>query len=417
MPLASPPENRVTLPLSRLRTGVKLPVHIYDPRGNGETLLLKRGALMTKAALSKLSARGIDSVSVDARHANDLVNSPRKTPARRPVEKPQPKNFGGRKFDADAFAHAVQRSKGRTSPELETEFGDNMRAAESRVEQLFADTNRNGKLAGRTAVEVTGQTLDQLAADFDLFVRKAIEGLGGQKSGIGNHHHGNRTSQLAISMGTVAGLSREKLMNLGLGCLLATLGESSLRHQVQKHPRKLTSIEFLEITKIPGKTFDLLEQVRDIPADARNVAYQIRERWDGSGYPRNKQGEQINRLARIAMVAEAFVALVSDRPHRPAYNAFQAIRLVLQDTAVGKFEADSSRLLLEVLSAFPVGSVVLLSDGRIGRVVSTNESNYVRPVLELATDEASDPADIKWTGEIIDLADQPDTKIVDSIAC
>jgi HD-GYP domain-containing protein (c-di-GMP phosphodiesterase class II) len=42
------------------------------------------------------------------------------------------------------------------------------------------------------------------------------------------------------------------------------------------------------------------------------------ERWDGHGYPDGLASHQISRLARIVAVADAFDAMTSDRPYRPA---------------------------------------------------------------------------------------------------
>jgi HD-GYP domain-containing protein (c-di-GMP phosphodiesterase class II) len=53
------------------------------------------------------------------------------------------------------------------------------------------------------------------------------------------------------------------------------------------------------------------------------------ERWDGSGYPDGLRGEEIPLLARIVAVADAFHAMTSHRPYRPAalmYSAIQEIK-------------------------------------------------------------------------------------------
>ena len=48
------------------------------------------------------------------------------------------------------------------------------------------------------------------------------------------------------------------------------------------------------------------------------------ERWDGSGYPDGLTQEQIPQIARIVAVADAFDAMTSDRPYRPAMPADRA---------------------------------------------------------------------------------------------
>ena len=48
------------------------------------------------------------------------------------------------------------------------------------------------------------------------------------------------------------------------------------------------------------------------------------ERWDGSGYPDHLSHEQIPQIARIVAVADAFDAMTSDRPYRPAMPSDRA---------------------------------------------------------------------------------------------
>jgi len=54
------------------------------------------------------------------------------------------------------------------------------------------------------------------------------------------------------------------------------------------------------------------------------------ERWDGDGYPDKLQGPSIPMMARIVSVADAFHALITDRPYRPAYNVARALEILAQ---------------------------------------------------------------------------------------
>ena len=49
------------------------------------------------------------------------------------------------------------------------------------------------------------------------------------------------------------------------------------------------------------------------------------ERWDGTGYPEGLQGEQIPLAARIIAVCDAWQAMISDRPYRPALSIDEAV--------------------------------------------------------------------------------------------
>ena len=56
------------------------------------------------------------------------------------------------------------------------------------------------------------------------------------------------------------------------------------------------------------------------------------ERYDGYGYPRRLQGEEIPIMGRILCVADAFDAMTSHRPYRPAMPTEQAIEILRQES-------------------------------------------------------------------------------------
>ncbi|MEM1061509.1 MAG: HD domain-containing phosphohydrolase, partial [Planctomycetota bacterium] len=216
-----------------------------------------------------------------------------------------------------------------------------------------------------------------------------------------------RAARLAMAAGTVAGLPRERVNAIGTGCLLADIGSTPEDRRLEMLPRKLKPLEFFELTKRPSRAADILDRAPELGGEVRAVAFQIRERWDGSGYPRGRKGSQIHLLARLAMVADVYAALTSPRPWRKPYEPHAALRILLNETRSGKFDPVSVRIVIETLSLFPLGTLVTLDDGAIGRVVSSNFSDYTRPVLTLYDREHG-----VWVDEPIDLAGDDSREVV-----
>jgi HD-GYP domain-containing protein (c-di-GMP phosphodiesterase class II) len=73
------------------------------------------------------------------------------------------------------------------------------------------------------------------------------------------------------------------------------------------------------------------------------------ERWDGSGYPSGKAGEEIPVEARVLAVADAFDAMTSDRPYRRALTHTQAL-IEVERCAGTQFDPEIARVFLEVFS-------------------------------------------------------------------
>jgi HD-GYP domain-containing protein (c-di-GMP phosphodiesterase class II) len=55
------------------------------------------------------------------------------------------------------------------------------------------------------------------------------------------------------------------------------------------------------------------------------IPYSHHEKWDGTGYPRGTQGEEIPMAARLFAVIDVWDALTSDRPYRPAWSEQEAL--------------------------------------------------------------------------------------------
>jgi HD-GYP domain-containing protein (c-di-GMP phosphodiesterase class II) len=68
----------------------------------------------------------------------------------------------------------------------------------------------------------------------------------------------------------------------------------------------------------PGFAYELLSPIRFL-RQALDIPYCHHEKWDGTGYPRGLQGEQIPLVARIFAVVDVWDALNSDRPYRAAW--------------------------------------------------------------------------------------------------
>ena len=124
------------------------------------------------------------------------------------------------------------------------------------------------------------------------------------------------------------------------------------------------------------------------------VVLRHHERWDGSGYPDGKQGDEIHEMARIAAVADAYLAITSERVYAPARPPHEGVREIL-----GGAEALFDPVVCQVFSRsrapFPPGSDIELSDGRRGIVVSVPEDELDRPLVRV----------VKWAERAVrDLA-------------
>jgi response regulator RpfG family c-di-GMP phosphodiesterase len=133
----------------------------------------------------------------------------------------------------------------------------------------------------------------------------------------------------------------------------------------------------------------LLEVMPELSPIADAVAMH-HERLDGTGYPKAIKERDISSLARLLAVADAYTAMISDRPHREALDPRTAMTDTLMMAEQGRLDKDLAELFLR-LSFHPVGTVVELTDGRVAVVVSTHTGRVnlratTRPVVAVLAD-------------------------------
>jgi putative nucleotidyltransferase with HDIG domain len=133
-----------------------------------------------------------------------------------------------------------------------------------------------------------------------------------------------RVARYAESLGSVAGLSDGRLKQLQVAALLHDVGQLSMSERVLSKPGIL-SVE--ELGALHLHTIYSRDVVAGIPG-MEEVAEWVEahhERIDGRGYPEGRSGEEIPLESRILAVADAYVAITSDRPHRPKVEGKDAM--------------------------------------------------------------------------------------------
>jgi HD-GYP domain-containing protein (c-di-GMP phosphodiesterase class II) len=194
-----------------------------------------------------------------------------------------------------------------------------------------------------------------------------------------------------------------------LGALLHDMGKAKIPPEVLNKPGPLDTREFQIMQRHPmlGLTLALQSGIAD--QDILAVIGGHHEKWSGKGYPKKRKGLEIPEAARIAAVADVFDALTAKRVYKSPMSSRNAITIILKDAGI-HFDTKVARELLVGLGLYPPGSIVRLSDGRCGIVVSGGGKDLVRPVVLLqkqkkraagATDsDAPEFVDLKNSGDV-----------------
>src|SRR5262249_14813228 len=172
-----------------------------------------------------------------------------------------------------------------------------------------------------TAVEQTTQGADVLASAVG-----AVRHWG--SSEIAEDPHANAVAEVAIEIAEQLGVELSLRFAVAAGALLHDVGKALLDQEVLAKPGPLDDDEREHVQTHAEAGAAALSAA--IPACIRAVVRSHHERWDGRGYPDGIGSTAIPLEARIVAVADAFQAMLEDRPYRDARTRRDAVDEVLR---------------------------------------------------------------------------------------
>ena len=159
--------------------------------------------------------------------------------------------------------------------------------------------------------------------------------------------HSERVVRLASRLARELGMSEQELTHFLRGVLLHDIGKMAIPDSILLKPGPLSADEWVLMRLHPVYAYDMLSQI-DYLKPALDVPYYHHERWDGSGYPVGLKGEAIPWPARIFTVVDAWDALTSGRPYRPAWSRQDALQY-LNEQSGRQFDPQVMRVFLKLI--------------------------------------------------------------------
>jgi len=134
--------------------------------------------------------------------------------------------------------------------------------------------------------------------------------------------HSRRVADIAVVIGNELGLSEEAIEDLRWGGLLHDVGKIAVDQLIQNKPGKLTREEYEHIMIHAHMGAGIVKAV--VNERVVEMIEHHHDRYDGHGLHQTIAGTDIPLAARILAVADAFDAMTSERPYRPAMPKKQA---------------------------------------------------------------------------------------------
>jgi HD-GYP domain-containing protein (c-di-GMP phosphodiesterase class II) len=133
----------------------------------------------------------------------------------------------------------------------------------------------------------------------------------------------SRVARYSELLGKAIGLSELRLKQLRVAALLHDVGHLSMSERILSKPGILSVEELGSLQLHPIYSRDVVAGIPGME-DVAEWVVSHHERIDGRGYPEGRTGDEIPLESRILAVADAYVAITSDRPHRPSVAGDEA---------------------------------------------------------------------------------------------
>ena len=158
--------------------------------------------------------------------------------------------------------------------------------------------------------------------------------------------HSQRVVDLTLKLGRAVGIPDEELVHVRRGVLLHDIGKMGVPDNILLKPGPLTEQEWAIMHQHPTFAHQMLSAIPFL-ANAIDIPYCHHERWDGTGYPRRMQGDEIPLAARVFTVIDNYDALLSERTYRPAWDHDEVLAYI-QEQAGKVFDPEIARIFLKM---------------------------------------------------------------------
>lgn len=239
--------------------------------------------------------------------------------------------------------------------------------------------------------EIKARAVDGIVNDlFNLVKNERVSMvgyiLGGSVAGKDLAKNGVNSAIISMIIAESLHIPDVHLMQIITGALLHDVGMLRIDDSILNKEGKLSESETTLIQAHTTYGYKIIVNNLFYPEEVGLIAARHHERWDGKGYPSGISGKQIDIASRIVSAADAFEAMVSPRIYRGRLLGYDAMKNLVADNA-RRFDPDIVKAMIQNMGIYPIGSIVLMNNSVIARVVEACPQTPLRPKIKVLIDE------------------------------
>jgi len=393
---ASPARHRIRI--DQVRVGL----HIRLDSWLGHPFLLSSFKIKDEKQIAALKSMGL----------SEIEYLPEKSDTR-PAPMPQPE--------------AGTELAGETAPDQEApELEEMMREKKARIETLNLERERiraaerkyvktaNGvknvmRQANNNpghAAQMAGEVADELAEVFLAEQNPYIHLMGDNVADESAYFHSLNVTVLSLILARAIGLDDPQTMrDIAQGAVLHDVGKAMLPTQILLKDEDLTAAETKLLQMHPGYGIKLMQSVPTLPGRVREIILFHHEMVDASGYPKGIKADTVDQAVRVVTIANAYDNLCNQRVAKRSKTPSEALSHMYKNDSA-KYDRAALSAFIKALGIYPPGTVVKLSSGKVGIVMSVDSDDLLHPNLMIY-----DPAIPKDAAAVVNLKRDLDDSI------
>ena len=204
------------------------------------------------------------------------------------------------------------------------------------------------------------------------------------------YQHSIGCSIWAVALGRQLGLPKADLRSLAIGGLLFDVGKLQVDSTLIESDRVLDDDEYALVQEHVNLGLSAVKASGVINQDVLDMIEMHHERHDGSGYQHSLAGDQIPIFARIAAIVACYDAITSHRNYAEALPPSIAIKMMYEWRDID-FQAELVEEFIQAVGIYPAGTLVELSSGQVGVVLSEYRTRRLRPKIMVLLDADKNP--------------------------
>ncbi len=281
----------------------------------------------------------------------------------------------------------------RTHWEIKSDFRDEIGHAEqghalleSGISEVMQDLQKGSKLDVHKlsdGIDTMIQSITRNPAAFPWIMEL-------RRQGDYSYQHALGCSVWAATFGRHLGLERDDLRDLAMGGLLCDVGKIRLNRSLLVKAASPTRYEMELLRTHVDEGCRIIEETPSMSSNVYEMVAHHHERHDGSGYPRGYCGSEIPIFARMIGLIDSYDAMTSVRPYARSRSPHEAV-MELYQCRDRLFQAELVEQFIATSGIYPTGSLVELSNGTVGVVMSVLSLKRLRPSVMLLLDERKLP--------------------------